>query len=202
MSSIALLSMSILTGCGSSQEVPAEGVTISGAENAILGFTYLLDLGDGYKLYADNFTKIVYLKYEFSDGRGATAVGGVSMTPYLSPNGNYYTVNPTTRVIEELTKDTNQQSSNEKEKPEATPDQNATQNPSSTQTPLSQQEEIEAILNQNSEKNGATSSPSPSPTTSPSTQPSATPEASNGSSPSPTPTGDGLQDGAPANGQG
>ena len=101
-----------LTGCGVATEEPAGGVSIENAENQTLGFTYLYDLGNGYKLYADNFTKIVYLRYDYQGGKGATSIGSSSMCPYISANGNYYKVNPQTRVIEEYNPSMNSTSSN------------------------------------------------------------------------------------------
>ena len=58
-----------IVGCGTNVEQPAGGVSIENAEDQTLGFTYLYDLGNGYKLYADNFTKIVYLRYDYQGGK-------------------------------------------------------------------------------------------------------------------------------------
>lgn len=131
----------LLTGCGTQKEEPAAGVSIANAEGQTLGFTYLYDLGNGYKLYADNFTKIVYLRYDYQDGKGATSVGSASMCPYISTNGNYYKVNTQTRVIEEFI-----------------PTGNITPNPDTAVTidtgnSDSQKSDIEAILNENGQKN-------------------------------------------------
>ena len=131
----------LLTGCTEQQEQPAAGVSIANAEGQTLGFTYLYDLGNGYKLYADNFTKIVYLRYDYKGGTGATSIGSASMCPYISANGNYYKVNTQTRVIEEFI-----------------PTGNITPNPDSavtvdTNNSSSQKSDIEAILNENGQKN-------------------------------------------------
>lgn len=131
-----------LTGCGQPEETPAAGVSIANAEGQTLGFTYLYDLGNGYKLYADNFTKIVYLKYDFTGGKGATSIGSSSMCPYISPNGNYYKVNTQTRVIEEYISNGNTQNTNQ---------ENATTVDIGTSS--SQKSDIEAILNENGQKN-------------------------------------------------
>lgn len=139
---LAIMSMCfLLTGCGKQQEEPAAGVSIANAEGQTLGFTYLYDLGNGYKLYADNFTKIVYLRYDYQGGKGATSVGSASMCSYISANGNYYKVNTQTRVIEEFI-----------------PTGNIAPNPDSavtveTGTSDSQKSDIEAILNENGQKN-------------------------------------------------
>lgn len=146
-----------LTGCGVATEEPAGGVSIEDAENQTLGFTYLYDLGNGYKLYADNFTKIVYLRYDYQGGKGATSIGSSSMCPYISTNGNYYKVNPQTRVIEEYnpsmkstnsnvdTNDTENQDVNNSETENTQQEENNSSN--------SQKQDIEAILNENSQKN-------------------------------------------------
>lgn len=130
----------LLTGCGKPTEEPAAGVSIANAEGQTLGFTYLYDLGNGYKLYADNFTKIVYLRYDYQGGKGATSIGSASMCPYISTNGNYYKVNTQTRVIEEYI-----------------PTGNVTPNPDSAVTidtgNSSSKSDIEAILNENGQKN-------------------------------------------------
>lgn len=132
-----------LTGCGETVETPAAGVSIANAEGQTLGFTYLYDLGNGYKLYADNFTKIVYLRYDFTGGKGATSIGSCSMCPYISANGNYYKVNTQTRVIEEYVPNIGTVSS-------VSPD-NATSVDIGTSS--SQKSDIEAILNENGQKN-------------------------------------------------
>lgn len=130
----------LLTGCGQQKEEPAAGVSIANAEGQTLGFTYLYDLGNGYKLYADNFTKMVYLRFDYQGGKGATSVGSASMCPYISPNGNYYKVNTQTRVIEEYI-------------PTGTivtnPDTATTVNTGDS----SSKSDIEAILNENGQKN-------------------------------------------------
>ncbi len=139
---LAIASMCfLLTGCGTQKEEPAAGVSIANAEGQTLGFTYLYDLGNGYKLYADNFTKIVWLRYDYQGGKGATSVGSASMCPYISTNGNYYKVNTQTRVIEEFI-----------------PTGNITPNPDNAVTvdtgnSNSQKSDIEAILNENGQKN-------------------------------------------------
>ena len=152
-----------LTGCGVATEEPVGGVSIENAENQTLGFTYLYDLGNGYKLYADNFTKIVYLRYDYQGGKGATSIGSSSMCPYISENGNYYKINTNTRVIEEYNPSMNSTSSNvdtndtenqdvnntDKENKESTENTQQEENNSSN----SQKQDIEAILNENSQKN-------------------------------------------------
>lgn len=149
---LSLCTIFSLTGCNVGGEQPAAGVSIAGAENQTLGFTYLYDLGNGYKLYADNFTKIVYLRYDFSDGKGATSVGSVSMCPYISANGNYYVVNTQTRVIEELVKGPTTNTNIEEVQTPENPDGNETSDTTDNST-NSQQQDIEAILNENSQKN-------------------------------------------------
>ena len=135
-----------LTGCGKISEEPAAGVSIENAEGQTLGFTYLYDLGNGYKLYADNFTKIVYLRYDYEGGKGATSVGSSSITPYLSKDGNYYKVNTQTRVIEEyIPNHTVTNSTETTETTEATTQEG--------QQSTSQKQDIEAILNENGQKN-------------------------------------------------
>ena len=133
-----------LTGCGTTSETPAAGVSIKDAEGQTLGFTYLYDLGNGYKLYADNFTTIVYLKYDYQGGKGATSVGSSSFCPYISPNGYYYKVNTQTWVIEEYIP--NHSISNDTENNQEV---DGTQGGSST----NQKQDIEAILNENGQKN-------------------------------------------------
>ena len=156
---LTLCTMFMFTGCGSfTGETPAAGVSIQGAENQILGFTYLYDLGNGYKLYADNFTKIVYLRYDYSAGSGATSVGSSSMTPYISTNGNYYKVNTQTRVIEEFIPMNTQTNNNVVITDENTEIENQEQQTESTESnentqSSSQQQTIEDILNENSQKN-------------------------------------------------
>lgn len=146
---ISLLTLSMtfaLTGCGTtSKEVPAAGVSIANAEGQTLGFTYLYDLGNGYKLYADNFTKIVYLRYDYKGGKGATSVGSSSFCPYISPSGNYYKINTQTRVIEEYIPNHSISSSTDDLDTEV----DVTEGESSS----SQKEDIEAILNENGQKN-------------------------------------------------
>ena len=133
-----------LTGCGEIKEEPAAGVSIANAEGQTLGFTYLYDLGNGYKLYADNFTKIVYLRYDYEGGKGATSIGSASMTPYISPNGYYYKVNTQTRVIEEyIPNQTTVKDTEDTEEASSSEESNST----------SQREDIEAILNENGQKN-------------------------------------------------
>ena len=141
---LLLTSTFLFTGCGTTKETPAAGVSISGAENKTLGFTYLYDLGNGYKLYADNFTQIVYLKYDYCGGNGATSVGSSTLTPYISENGNYYKINTKTRVIEELIVN-----KNVVEDTTIKDDATSTEGSSST----NQKQDIEDILNENSQKN-------------------------------------------------
>ena len=143
---ISLLTLGLtfaLTGCGTTGETPAAGVSIENAEGQTLGFTYLYDLGNGYKLYADNLTTIVYLRYDYQGGKGATATGSSSFCPYISPNGYYYKVNTQTRVIEEYIPNHSISSSTEDEEVDVT------QGSSSS----NQKQDIEAILNENGQKN-------------------------------------------------
>ena len=144
-----------LTGCGKDKELPIQGVSINGAQGKTSGFTYIYDFGDGYKLYCDNLTMIVYLVKDFSDGRGATSVGSSSICPYISPNGYYYKIDVKTRVISEVIPqdvhiiDSNPQTSTDNKTPSSTP---------------SNQDDIEAILNQNSQKNQETKTETTTPT--------------------------------------
>lgn len=143
---ISLLTLGMafsLTGCGNVSEEPAQGVSIANAEGQALGFTYLYDLGKGYKLYADNFTKIVYLRYDYEGGKGATSIGSSSLTPYISANGYYYKVNTQTRVIEEYIPNNI-----------VNPNDVSTDISPESETQLdSQKQDIEAILNENGQKN-------------------------------------------------
>ena len=140
-----------IVGCGTNVEQPAGGVSIENAEDQTLGFTYLYDLGNGYKLYADNFTKIVYLRYDYQGGKGATAIGSSSMTPYISPNGKYYKVNTNTRVIEEFSPIDNIDETNTENSQENGENTETTQEGENSST--SQKQDIEDILNENSQKN-------------------------------------------------
>jgi hypothetical protein len=144
--SLLTLGMGLMvTGCSSEEEFPAAGVSIENAEGQTLGFTYLYDLGGGYKLYADNFTKIVYLRYDYQSGDGATSIGSSSLSPYISPNGYYYKVNTTTRVIEEYIPSNTSSSV-------AVTDTDVTITDETT-TSSNNKSDIEAILNENGQKN-------------------------------------------------
>ena len=102
----ALISM-FITGCSSSNsETPEVEVTIDGKNSDdITGFTYLYDYGDGYRLYADNFTKIVYVMYLDNSGNGATTAKSSSLSPWISENGNYYYIDTKEKMIKELVDD-------------------------------------------------------------------------------------------------
>jgi len=96
----------MFTGCGGSQtstnensvEISIEGKT----KNDLTGFAYLCDYGDGYSLYADKFTKIVYISKSTSSGSGAKATATESFTPWISKNGNYYYIDTDAKMIKEL----------------------------------------------------------------------------------------------------
>lgn len=106
--SVIFTTMSIV-GCGevsgdlTDNDEPETEVSIDNKNSDDLtGFTYLYDYGNGFRLYADNFTKIVYVVYYGSEGNGAKATRSMGMTPWISADGNYYYVDTEERTIKEL----------------------------------------------------------------------------------------------------
>lgn len=122
------LILAFVTGCGSSGAIsksddPVTIVQIDGKNDSDLtGLTYLYDYGDNARLYADNFTKIVYIVYYDESGTGAKATKAVSMSPWISENGNYCYVDTDNRIIKELTdeKDTDSDSMDDKDSDDST----------------------------------------------------------------------------------
>lgn len=107
---MALTSLFVVGCSGSSVKVektPAVEVSIEGMnEGDLAGFTYLYDYGNGFRLYADNFTKIVYVMYYDNVDSGTKAVArSSSLSPYISPNGNYCYIDTEARQIKELITD-------------------------------------------------------------------------------------------------
>ena len=102
------LILAFVTGCGSSGAIsksddPTTIVQIDGKNDSDLtGLTYLYDYGDNARLYADNFTKIVYIVYYDESGTGAKATKAVSMSPWISENGKYCYIDTDNRIIKEL----------------------------------------------------------------------------------------------------
>lgn len=109
-----VLIASSLTACGkssneevSSSDTPAAEVGIEGKNSdEITGFTYLYDYGNGFRLYADNYTKIVYVMYYNNSGNGAKSTASAGLSPWLSQNGKYCYIDTDEKLIKEL--DTNQ----------------------------------------------------------------------------------------------
>lgn len=106
--SVIFTTMSIV-GCGAvsgdltANDEPETEVSIDNKNSDDLtGFTYLYDYGNGFRLYADNFTKIVYVLYYGSGGNGAKATTSMGITPWISSDGNYYYVDTEERTIKEL----------------------------------------------------------------------------------------------------
>ena len=99
------------SGAISKSDSPAANVAIDGKnDDDLTGLTYLYDYGDNARLYADNFTKIVYIVYYDSSGSGAKATKAVSMSPWLSANGKYCYVDTENYIIKELSDDEDQTS--------------------------------------------------------------------------------------------
>ena len=102
------LILAFVIGCGSSGAIsksddPTTIVQIDGKNDSDLtGLTYLYDYGDNARLYADNFTKIVYIVYYDESGTGAKATKAVSMSPWISENGKYCYIDTDNRIIKEL----------------------------------------------------------------------------------------------------
>ena len=109
----SLLVVSSVVGCSSSDSIgksdkPATTVKIEGkGDSDLTGLTYLYDYGNNARLYADNFTKIVYIVYFDESGSGAKATKAVAMAPWISEDGNYYYIDTENRTIKELTDDNN-----------------------------------------------------------------------------------------------
>ena len=109
---LCLFVMTTLIGCGAKTETlnlsdkPETEVSIDGKNSDdITGFTYLYDYGNGFRLYADNYTKIVYIIYYGKSGSGSKATNAVGMTPWLSENGKYCYVDVEDKSIKELNTD-------------------------------------------------------------------------------------------------
>lgn len=107
-----VLIASSLTACGEKSgdltvtDVPETEVGIDGKNSDdITGFTYLYDYGNGFRLYADNYTKIVYVMYYGSSGSGAKSTTETGLSPWLSQNGKYCYIDTEDRVIKELSTD-------------------------------------------------------------------------------------------------
>ena len=106
-----------LVGCGSNmsgmtkKDSPVAEIGIDGRNSdEQLGFTYICDYTGtddpngtpGFRLYADNYTKIVYVVYFNQSGNGATISQSTGMSPWLSKNGKYCYLDTEDNMIKEL----------------------------------------------------------------------------------------------------
>lgn len=108
----SLLVVSTIVGCGKTSgdltvsDVPETEISIDGKNSDdITGFTYLYDYGNGFRLYADNYTKIIYVMYYGSSGSGAKNRTETGLSPWISPNGTYCYIDTENRIIKELNTD-------------------------------------------------------------------------------------------------
>lgn len=107
-----IMTIGTITGCSSessdfkTNDVPAVEVSIDGKNSDdTTGFTYLYDYGNGFRLYADDYTKIVYVLYYNHSGSGAKSTMSTSLSPWLSQNGKYCYIDTEDKTIKELDTD-------------------------------------------------------------------------------------------------
>lgn len=157
---ILLLSTLILStslvGCGaasgslSASDTPATEVSIDGKNNDDLtGYTYLYDYGDGFRLYADNYTHIVYVLYYGSGGTGAKATNSMGLSPWLSENGKYCYIDTETKTIKELDSENKSSDTDDENNEENTDDSTPKNATSETGESSSIDDSITDKVNQN-----------------------------------------------------